>query len=485
MVVRWLVLAAGPALVVAAWLGLPDAYVNPSGQLVPFTPAGRATAGVALWMGLWWMTEVIPLYATALLPLVLLPVLGAASMKEAAAPYGHDLIFLFLGGFILALAMQRWGLDRRISLGVLRFVGRSPHAVVGAFMGVTACLSMWVSNTATSVMMLPIALGVIEVSEADGGFERSLLLGIAYAASIGGIGTLVGTPPNLFLASYASANLGIEIGFVGWMKIGVPLVALFLPITWLLLTRVLHPIRVRSVAAGQRYAQDALQALGPMKRGEWAVLAVFAVTVALWMTLPLLRQISVGGVRPLAGLTDPGIAVLAALALFVIPVEPRESVFVMSWETAVTLPWGILLLFGGGLSLAAAIQANGVGELLGASVSGFAGLPPLVVVVGVTTLMIFLTEMTSNTATAATLIPIFAGLAPGLGVAPMSLAVPAAMAASCAFMLPVATPPNAVVFASQRIPVRAMARTGLLLNLIGIVLISAISWILAGPALAP
>lgn len=481
--IRRVGLVAGPALALAAYLLLPESYLASDGEIVPFTSAGRATTAVAVWMAVWWMTEAIPIYATALLPLVLLPLLGASSMKAAAAPYGHELIFLFLGGFILALGMQRWGLDRRISLQLLSLVGRSPHGIVGAFMLVTAGLSMWVSNTATSVMMLPIALGVLEVSDHDPGFERSLLLGIAYAASIGGIGTLVGTPPNLFMASFVASDLGVEIGFAQWMVIGVPLVVVFLPLAWLLLTRVLHPIRLARVENAPQQAREALLALGAVKRPEWTVLGVFAVTATLWMTRPLWVDASWGELRPFAGVTDPGIAVAAALALFVIPIGRGEERFAMSWETAVKLPWGILVLFGGGLSLAAAIRANGVGEVLGASVSGLGALPPWVVVAGAVTLMIFLTEITSNTATAATLLPIFAGLAPGLGVPPLVLVVPVAIAASCAFMLPVATPPNAVVFGSNRLTIPDMARTGWWLNLLAIVLITGLCYALVVPLL--
>lgn len=464
----------GPVLALALYLALPDSFVGPAGERVPFTASGRATSAIAVWMAVWWMTEAIPIYATALMPLVGLPLLGATSMKEAASPYGHELIFLFMGGFILALAMQRWRLDRRISLRVLKLVGDSPHAVIGAFMAVTAGLSMWVSNTATSVMMLPIALGVIESSESDAGFDTGLLLGIAYAASIGGIGTLVGTPPNLFMASYASESLGVEIGFARWMAVGIPLVVVFLPIAWLLLTRVLHPIRTRRIEGGRRHASEALSALGPISRPERIVLGVFALTATLWITRPIL---------PFEGLSDPGIAIGAALLLFIIPANGRKGVFVMDWETAVTLPWGILVLFGGGLSLASAIRANGVGELLGSSVAGWSGLPPVLLVAGIVALMIFLTEITSNTATAATLLPIFGGLAPGLGVDPLLLVVPAAVAASCAFMLPVATPPNAVVFGSGRVSLPQMARTGLWLNGIGIVLITGLCYALVIPLL--
>jgi sodium-dependent dicarboxylate transporter 2/3/5 len=481
--IQWLGLLAGPLLALATWALLPDSYLDAQGERIAFGHAGRVTGAITVWMAVWWMTEAIPLYATALLPLALLPATGATSMRAAASPYGHELIFLFMGGFILALSMQRWSLDRRISLGMLRVVGSNPRAVVGAFMAVTALLSMWVSNTATAVMMLPIAIGVIDLAEGDPELSPALLLGIAYAASIGGIGTLIGTPPNLFLASYARTELGIEISFVRWMAIGLPLVAVFVPLTWLLLTRVLHPIRLERLEAADAYAGRTLAELGPVGTGEKATLVVFALTAVAWVTRPLLVDLAVGEARPLAGLSDAGIAILAALALFVIPIDRRRRLFVMDWETAVKLPWGLLLLFGGGLSLAAAIKANGVGELLGNGVSGLGGMPTMLLVVGVVAGMIFLTEITSNTATTATLVPILAGLSGGLRVDPLLLIVPAAIAASCAFMLPVATPPNAVVFGSGRIALPQMARAGLWLNLVGIVLITLLCYAVAMPLL--
>jgi sodium-dependent dicarboxylate transporter 2/3/5 len=496
-VVQWTGLFAAPALAALVYVLLPDAYPDRDGQAVPFTQAGRATAAVAVWMAAWWMTEAIPVYATALLPLAVLPIVGARSMEQAAAPYGDDLIFLFMGGFILALAMQRWGLHRRVAFFALGLVGTRPERVVGVFMAISAGLSMWVSNTATVVMLLPVALSVIERVGAASGSEPAepghareqrsfavcLLLGVAYAASIGGIGTLIGTPPNVFLASYAKNHLGVEIGFARWMGIGLPLVAVFLPTTWLLLTRWLYPIRIGRIEHGRALNRTAFAALGPMKRGEWATLVVFALTASLWITRPLLAGVECFGAKPFAGLTDPGIAMLAALALFVIPLDPGRRVFAMNWETAVKLPWGILVLFGGGLSLAAAIQANGVGEWLGSQVSALAGFPSVVLVLGVVALMIFLTELTSNTATTAALVPILAGLAPGLGLQPLVLVVPAAIAASCAFMLPVATPPNAVVFGSGAVTISQMSRAGLWLNLIGIALITALTYAVALPLL--
>ncbi len=442
--------------------------------------------------------QAIPIYATALIPLSVLPMVGAVSMKKAAAPYGHELIFLFMGGFILALAMQRWGLHRRIAFLVLGWVGTRSDHMIGGFMIATAGLSMWVSNTATSIMMLPVALSVIDLANPDptdaprteGGrrsdadnFALALLLGIAYGASIGGIGTLIGTPPNLFLASYAKSQLNVEISMVRWMGIGLPLVAVFLPITWWLLTRALYPVKLERIVGGELVGREALAKMGPLSRGEQITLAVFSCTCFLWIFRPLLAKIELLGAAPFSGLSDAGIAMSAALCLFAIPVSPRERIFAMDWETAVQLPWGLLILFGGGLSLASAIQGNGIGEYLVSQLSVLAGFPTPLLVVAVVTLVIFLTELTSNTATTALLIPILAAMAIGLDLDPLHLAVPAAIAASCAFMLPVATPPNAVIFGSERVPMAEMCRAGLGLNLIGIVLVTVLVYALAIPLL--
>jgi sodium-dependent dicarboxylate transporter 2/3/5 len=499
-IVQWTGLLAAPALALLIYLLLPETYLDSRGQAAAFSHAGRATAAIAVWMAVWWMTEAIPVYATALLPLVLLPLTGAATMRQAASPYGNELIYLFMGGFMLALAMQRWGLHRRVAFAALTLVGDRPRSIIGGFMLVTAVFSMWVSNTAITIMMLPIAVSVIDLVMSEGAgssnagarglsggdgrnFALGLLLGIAYAASIGGIGTLIGTPPNLFLASFIRDHLGTEISFVRWMGIGLPLVALFVPLVWLLMTRVLYPVRLERIEGGAALTRDAYDKLGPMKRGEWATLIVFSLTAAGWILRPLLVKVAWGGVRPLAGLSDPGIAMIAAVALFVIPVELGPRVFVMNWETALKLPWGILILFGGGLSLAAAINANGVATLLGNQVGALAGVPSVLLVLFVTALMIFLTEITSNTATTATMVPILAALAPGLGMHAYMLIVPAAIAASCAFMLPVATPPNAIVFGSGHVTIPQMCRAGFSLNLIGIILITALTYAVALPLL--
>ncbi len=470
--IRIFVLGLGPLLGALVCFGVPTTYLDQGGGVVELGIAGQVSAGLAAWMALWWLTEVVPLWATALLPLLVLPAAGAASLPAAVRPYLHPLIFLFLGGFILALSMERWGLHRRFAYRLLRSAGTRPRNLVAAFMGATALLSRWVSTTATAMMMLPIALGVLEVTKARDGSALAvcLLLGIAYGASIGGIGTLIGTPPNLFLASYARDHLGVEISFVRWLAVGLPLVAVFLPLTWLLLTRVLHPLGREEIGGGAAQLLDGHRP-GAMSRGERATLVVFMCTAAAWITRPLLAGITVSDVQPLAGLTDTWIALAGAAVLFVIPTGRAPREFVMDVATARKVPWGILVLFGGGLSLAAALQSNGVGAWLGSLVADLERVPIPVLVLLVTAMVIFLTELTSNTATTASLVPILAGVAPGLGVPPLMLVVPAAVAASCAFMMPVATPPNAIVFGSGRLTIRQMARTGLGLNLIGVVLI--------------
>jgi sodium-dependent dicarboxylate transporter 2/3/5 len=454
-------------------------------------PAGYATAAIAVWMATWWLTEALPIYATALLPLALFPLAGVGTIRETAAPYAHDLIFLFMGGFMLALAMQRSALHRRFALATLRLVGDRPANMVGGFMGVAAFLSMWVSNTATAVMMLPVAVSVLELAEehaprvwsdrARHDFGLALLLGIAYGASIGGVATPVGTPPNLFLLSFLSSQLDYPISFARWMMVGVPVVAIMLPVTWWVLVRKLFPVPDERLEGGRAIFARDLAALGPMSRAERIVLGVFVCVCLLWIGKPILIGIEVAGSQPFSGLSDAGIAIAGALVLFATPSGDGRRV--LDWETANQLPWGILVLFGGGLALAAAIGRNGVDQWIGSQSVLLAGLSPVVVVVAVVAGMVFLTELTSNTASTAALVPILASLAPGLGVSPLALAVPAAIAASFAFMLPVATPPNAVVFGSGRVTLVDMIRAGIWLNLIGIVVISALTFAVILPLL--
>jgi solute carrier family 13 (sodium-dependent dicarboxylate transporter), member 2/3/5 len=485
-------LVAGPLLALVVYLLVPDVATGPDGSAIELGHPGRSTAAVGTLMAVWWMTEAIHVSVTALLPLALLPLLQAVELKDTAAAYANPLIFLFLGGFLLALGLQRWGTERRLALVVLRFAGTRPTRVVAAFMVVTAGLSMWVSNTATVAMMLPIALSVVDAAVPGGrdaldgrgpgrNFARSLLLGIAVSASIGGVASVIGTPPNLFLASFSREELGIEITFARWLAVGLPLTAVFLPVAWLLLTRVLFPPDVEADRLETTFSSGGLDRPGPMHRAEWCVLAVFGLTAAAWVTRPLLEDLTVAGAHPFEGLDDAGIAVLAGIALFVIPVDRRWT-RALDWDTASQLPWGILLLFGGGLSLANAITASGLDAYLGSLVA-HVEVHPLLLVAVVTAGVVFLTELTSNTATAAALVPIVSAVGPGLGVHPLALAIPVALAASLAFMLPVATPPNAIVFGSGYIELPDMMRTGLRLNLISIVVVTAGTSLVALPVL--
>lgn len=487
--VAWVGLVAGPVLAVAAYLLLPGPTVDGSGALVSgLSGAGRATAAVGVLMATWWLTEAIPISATALAPLVLLPLTGASTIREAATPYANEVIYLFLGGFVLGLGMERWGLHKRIALLTLLAVGTSPRRIIAGFMIASAVLSAWVSNTATAIMMLPIALSVIGLvatrhapegtahetaPSPDPNFDSTLLLGVAYACSIGGVATLIGTPPNAILKGFVQERYGLEISFANWLLFGGMISAVMLPLVWAYLVFVSQPVRLHRIPGGREMIGGELRALGRVGRGEWIVLGVFCVTVTLWMTRPLLARLGAEhGVAFLAGLNDASIAVGAALALFCIPVRPRERIFAMDWRSAERLPWGVLVLFGGGLSLAAAISANGVDAFIGGSLEGLGRVPVWLAVVLICTLVIFLTELTSNTAVTTALLPVVAATAPSLGVDPLRLVVPVAIVASLAFMLPVATPPNAIVFGSGRVRITRMARTGFALNILGVVVVS-------------
>ncbi len=482
--IKWIGLAGGPLAAFVIAMIMPESYQSIDGETIVLGAAAKATAAVGIWMAVWWMTEAIPVYATALLPLALFPLTGATGIETAAAPYGDEIIFLFLGGFILAVGMERWGLHRRFAFAALSLVGTRPDFIVGGFMAITAFCSMWVTNTATTIMMLPIALSVVgmvagdEESSERRNFALCLLLGIAYSASIGGIGTLIGTAPNILVAAFLKERLGIEISFAEWMKFGLPLVFVFVPFVWFVLTRLLFRLHVTAVEGSRDAIRQAYKNLGPMSRGEVVTLVVFSLTAFSWIFRRLLNKWDW-----LSGLTDPGIAVCAALALFLIPVDMKKRTFAMDWQTAVGIPWGLLILFGGGLSLAAAVDVNGVSAFLGSLATGLSGLSSVLIVASVITMMIFLTELTSNTATTATLIPITAAIAPALGLDPLMLVIPAGIAASCAFMLPVATPPNAIVFGSGLIRIPEMSRAGMWLNLAGILFILGLSYFVIAPIL--
>lgn len=444
------------------------------------TSNGWHTAAVAVLMAAWWITEAIPISATALVPIVLFPVLKISGIDDTLEPYAHPLIFLFMGGFIIAIAMEKWELHRRIALNIVNFVGTSPHSIVMGFIIASAFLSMWVSNTATALMMLPIALSVLKLVDQQNKSEPAdahhfglcLLLGVAYGCNVGGMGTLIGTPPNALLAGFLMDSYGIEIYFANWLLFGIPLVVLSLPILYMVLTRYMYPLKMKKLPGGKELFEKTLNSLGAITNPEKKVAVVFVTTALLWISRPLLSDW-------IPGLSDTGIAIAAALSFFLIPVRTTEKEFILDWDDVEKLPWGVLILFGGGLSLASAISSTGLAEWMGQSVQVLSDWPVLVLLLMIVALVIFLTEITSNTATAAAFIPIMGSVALGLGQEPVFFALPVALAASCAFMLPVATPPNAIIYGSDRIVIPEMAKAGLWLNLIFIILISLATYLIA------
>lgn len=470
----------------------------------------RLVAAVATLMAIWWMTEAIPLSATALLPLILFPTLTASTVAQSAAPYANPIVFLFLGGFLLAIAMQKVNLHRRIALMTLRAVGTHPRQIILGMMISTAFLSMWVSNTATTLMMLPIALSVLtlvaENSARSGGggdigaglaaggrisdvvrnkdiriFGVGLVLAIAWSASIGGLGTLLGSPPNAIVAGYISKELGKEVGFAQWMMLGVPIVVCFIAAAWWLITRVLFRFTLEEVPGGRQMIEAEIAELGPFGRGERSVALVFGLAAFCWIVPSLLISSGLATQMPWLRLfNDTVVALSAGLLLFLLPGDTRGSA-VLDWPDAERgLPWGVLLLFGGGLSLAASVASSGLDKWFGQQVTGLGVLPIVALIAAVTLIVLFLTEITSNTATAATFIPILGGVAIGIGTDPMTLLIPAALAATCAFMLPVGTPPNAIVFGTGAVSIAEMARGGFVLNVVGVVLITMFT-VLLGP----
>lgn len=448
------------------------------------SPEAWRVVAVAALMIVWWVSEAIPVPATALVPLVLFPLLGAVEMEAAAAPYADPIIFLFMGGFMLAAAMEKWNLHRRIALNIVARTGSRQPMIVLGFMLATAFLSMWVSNTATTVMMLPIALSVARLLEGETGsgedigrFPLALLLGVAYAASIGGVATLIGTPPNALLAGSLSQEYGYDLGFGRWMLIGVPVSVLMLAISWLLLTRFLVRLDRREIEGAAELIGRRIADLGGWSRGEAVVGAVFLAAAILWIARSFLEEF-------IPGLDDAGIAIGAALLLFLIPAgkERRDpggkGYAVLDWQTATNLPWGVLLLFGGGLSLAKAVSSTGLDKWIGEALGSVGSAVPLIGLVLIVALVILLlTEFTSNTATAATFLPLVAALSLDLGENPLMLSVPAALAASMAFMLPVATPPNALVFASGKVTIPQMVRFGGFHNLAALTVISTVGYL--------
>ncbi|SER24098.1 solute carrier family 13 (sodium-dependent dicarboxylate transporter), member 2/3/5 [Nitrosomonas sp. Nm51] len=447
--------------------------------------AAWRTTGVTLLLAIWWATEVLPIPITSLLPILLFPALGIMSIEDSTAPYAAPAIFLLMGGFIIATGLAKWNLHRRIALNILIRVGDSPAALIAGFMGATALLSMWVSNTASTLMMIPIALSLAGEMVRDKigqhhKFILCLILGIAYSASIGGLGTIIGTPPNLFVVSFMKQNYAIDISFVDWMLFGIPVVIIMTTAAWWVLTKWAFVFDLQGERIPVSAVSNALEKLGKLSRPEKRLTYVFVLVASAWiLRVPVQEHFEI-----MLWLNDAMIAVGGAVLLFIIPsgqttLSAREKpTALMDWENASQIPWGVLLLFGGGLSLAAAIKNTGLAVWIGDGLSGLPHLDLILMMLILVTLVIFLTELTSNTATTATLLPILGVLAVSSGIDPMLLFAPTAMAASCAFMLPVATAPNAVVYSTGQVTISQMARAGFKLNLTAILVVTGLSYAL-------
>jgi len=433
----------------------------------------RAVLAGTLWIATWWITEAIPIPITSLLPLVIFPLTGAMSSKEVAASYGANTIFLFMGGFMLALAMEKWSLHRRVALSILTFVGTSANRLVLGFMLATGILSMWISNTAAAMMMVPIGLAIINsVSDKFGeknkndedNFKKALMLGIAFSASIGGVGTLIGTPPNIIFAGIVKQMYGIDISFAKWMSFGIPISIIMTAVTWFILLKVVFPINTKELPGGKEIIKAEKNSIGNITYEEKMVAIVFILTAILWTTRPLLNMY-------IPTLNDTIIAIGAGAILFILPTKSDEQKSILDMETLKEMPWGILLLFGGGIAIANGFMNSGLAEWIITKLTILDGVNLVLVLLILATIVKFLTELTSNTASATMLLPIMASLALGIGVHPYSLMVTATLSASMAFMLPVGTPPNAIVFGSNYIKIGDMVKSGLIINLISIILI--------------
>ena len=458
-------------------LGVTSAFVV---MLLPtpegLTPEAHKTAALFLLMGVWWATEAVPVAVTALVPLALFPMLGIVDIQNAANPYANKTIYLFFGGFLIATAIQKWDLHKRIALFVLEYAGSNGASLILGFMLTAALISMWVMNTATTIMLLPIGLAVITVvketvkglsDQEVESFQLALLLGIAYGATIGGMSTLIGTGPNGMLAAFMADNYNLDISFVDWMKVGVPLSAIMLPCSWLILTRIIFKVEFETSQETKDLLSTMKQELGQFDGAEFKVFVVFVLTALTWMLRTVLDDIN-----GLEGLSDAGIAMISALFLFLLPSGDKERKgSLLEWKDAQeNVPWGLLVLFGGGLSLANAVQSTGLAVWMGNLIPQ--GISIALIVILVVTMIIFLTELTSNMATTATFLPVVAAIAIQSDFNPLLVTAAVALAASCAFMLPVATPPNAIVFGSGLIKVPQMARAGFLINVLGILVVS-------------
>lgn len=467
-------LVLGPLLFTAVFF-----FSEPAGM----SAAGRGILASTLWIAAWWVTEAIPIAATSLLPLVLFPLTGGLGLSQTSSAYGHRIIFLFLGGFIIAVAIERWGLHRRFALNIIKAMGTATRRIILGFMIATGVLSMWISNTAAALMMLPIGLAVIRQlsammrqqgeSEAQTRFfGKALMLSIAYSASIGGMATLIGTPPNGILAGQVAKLYQVEIGFAQWMTFGLPVSIILLALSWIYLAWFAFPLSKQEIPGSRGEITQQLRALGKMSREEFSVLLVFALTALCWIS----RGFVLDALIP--GINDTTIAIAGAVALFLIPAKSAPGKTLLDWEHAVQLPWGIILLFGAGFSLAEGFMESGLAEWIGSHMTLLEGVSYFLVLLVIIALINFLTEVTSNTATTTMILPILASFALALDAHPFGLMGGACLAASCAFMLPVATPPNAVVFGSGHVEMADMVKAGFWMNLLSILILSLLVYFL-------
>lgn len=441
---RFFLLGAPIIALIIYWI-LPNTYTDIHNQVLPFNPHAKACLAVVVWMVLWWLFEPVPIPVTSLLPIPLFPLLGIAKPAQAMAPYASGTIFLFMGGFLLA----------------------------------SGVLSMWVSNTATAAMMVPIAMAVLSlvrakkaggpIDQEEENFSVAMLLAVAYGASIGGMATIIGSPPNGIFARFMEQNFNDPISLAHWMKYGMPLTLILLPLCWFLLTKVLFRKTMKEIEGGAQWVQSELNKLGPIGKGEMIVLIVFCSAILLWSFGGVLRGLDFGGTRPFASLSDAAIAMICAIVLFCIPVNRDHMV--LDWSDMKELPWGVLLLFGGGLSMAAGLQITECGQIISANAGVLAGLPRWAILIGVSLLVMLASNFTSNTALAATLMPLLASAAVPMGVPAEQLLMVTALSASCAFMMPVGTPPNAIVFSTGRIKIMQMVSAGAVLTLVSVVVI--------------
>lgn len=443
-------------------------FVKPEGM----SPEAIAVLASTLWIAIWWLTEAIPIPITSLLPIVLFPLTGALSEGVTTA-YADSTIFLFLGGFVVALTLEKWGLHQRIALNIILFVGTSTKKITLGMMAATGFLSMWISNTATAMMMMPIALSIIrhvnqsiDPRKREPNFGKAIMLGVAYAASIGGLGTLIGTPPNTIFVGVVRELYGIDLSFATWMLFGVPISVLLLAAVWFYLVKIAFPVKMHSIPGGKEMIQTQKERLGKMNYEERVITTVFVGTAFAWITRTFILE------RFIPGINDTIIAITAAIVLFIIPAKNAKDGHMVSWEDAKKIPWDVLLLFGGGLAIAKGFSESGLAKWIGEQLTILQGVHLFLIVLAVAALVLFLTEITSNTATATMMFPIMASLALALDVHPYVLMITAGISASCAFMLPVATPPNAIVFSTGLIKIQDMAKAGLWINLFCIFIIT-------------